>query len=163
MKTKKVKQNATILLGLSLSFGYAQQASTATGGDASGSGGSVNYSIGQIAYITNYSATGSVAQGVQQPYEISVITSIDEATGISLNLTAYPNPTIDFLTLKIADTKIESLSYQLYDVTGKLLEEKEIATNEVSISMLHLQNAVYFLKVSSSDKEIKSFKIIKNQ
>lgn len=163
MNQRKIKLCATLFLGMCLSVVNAQQASTAAGGDASGSGGSANYSVGQVVYTTNFSATGSAAQGVQQPYEISVVTSINEASNISLNLTAFPNPTTDFLTLKIADTKIESLSYQLYDVAGKLLEEKKITSNEVSISMLNLPNAAYFLKVSSNNKEIKSFKIIKNQ
>ncbi|MBA4241413.1 MAG: hypothetical protein C0448_11860 [Sphingobacteriaceae bacterium] len=163
MNQKKVKLCATLLLGMCLSVVNAQQASTASGGDASGSGGSVNYSVGQIAYTTNFSAAGSVAQGVQQPYEISVVTSINEASSIDLKLSAYPNPTTDYLTLKIGDAKIENLSYQLYDVAGKLLEDKEIASTEVNISMLNQPNAAYFLKVFSNKQEIKTFKIIKNQ
>ncbi|MBL7937606.1 MAG: T9SS type A sorting domain-containing protein [Bacteroidia bacterium] len=163
MNQKKAKLCATLLLGTCLSVVQAQQASTATGGDASGSGGSVNYSVGQIAYTTNFSAAGSVAQGVQQPYEISVVTSINEASNIDLKLSAYPNPTTDYLTLKIGDAKIEKLSYQLYDVAGKLLEDKKIASPEVSVSMLNLPNAAYFLKVFSNNIEIKSFKIIKQQ
>jgi hypothetical protein len=163
MSQKKTKLGASLLLGMSLSMANAQQAPTATGGNASGSGGSVNYSVGQIAYTTHFSAAGSVAQGVQQPYEISVVTSIKERNNIHLNLSAYPNPTSDFLTLKVGDAKTEDLSYQLYDVTGKLLEDKKITSAELSISMLSFPNAPYFLKVLSSTAEIKVFKIIKNQ
>ncbi len=47
---------------------HAQQATTATGGDASGSGGTVASSVGQIVYTTNTGTTGSVVQGVQQPF-----------------------------------------------------------------------------------------------
>ena len=163
MSQKKVKLGASLLLGMSLSLVKAQQAPTATGGNASGSGGSVNYSVGQIAYTTHFSATGSVAQGVQQAYEISVVTSIKEGDNIHLNLSVYPNPTSDFLTLKVGATKTEDLSYQLYDVTGKVLEDKKIMSAEVSISMLNLPDAPYFLKVLSGNNEIKLFKIIKNQ
>lgn len=163
MENKKTQLSLLLFLVLGLATANAQEASVASGGDATGSGGTVNYSIGQIAYTTNFSATGSVAQGVQQAYEISIVTSIREAGNINLNLSAYPNPTSNFLTLNVGDTKMENLSYQLYDVSGKILEEKKIASADVSISMLHLSNAAYFLKVLSNNKEIKSFKIIKNQ
>ena len=42
----------SILIGLNISSGFSQQAQTASGGDASGSAGSVAYSIGQIACKT---------------------------------------------------------------------------------------------------------------
>ena len=64
MKHKKVKWGV-LLLGLGLTA-QAQQATTATGGNASGSGGTVAYSVGQIVYTTNTGSTGSVAQGMQQ-------------------------------------------------------------------------------------------------
>ena len=65
-----MKNNKVILFLLLLGFGLtaqAQQATTATGGDATGSGGSAAYSVGQIVYTTHTGTTGSVAQGVQQP------------------------------------------------------------------------------------------------
>ena len=65
---------------------YAQQATTASGGDASGSGGSVAHSVGQTVYTTNTGSNGSVAQGVEQPYEISITTGLAE-TGINLIFT----------------------------------------------------------------------------
>jgi hypothetical protein len=42
------------------------------GGEATGSGGSVSYSVGQVVYTTNTGINGSVAQGVQQPYEFQM-------------------------------------------------------------------------------------------
>ncbi|MGB4293795.1 MAG: hypothetical protein WBJ37_13065 [Bacteroidales bacterium] len=57
----------------------AQNTVTSAGGDASGSGGSVSYTTGQIVYTTVSSANNSVAQGVQQPWEISVVTEIEKA------------------------------------------------------------------------------------
>ena len=44
----------------------AQDAIPATGGDATGSGGSASYTVGQIGYTTNTGTNGSVAEGVQQ-------------------------------------------------------------------------------------------------
>ncbi len=125
MRHKKLKLSAIILLGLGLTGLQAQESVNATGGDASGSGGSVSYSVGQVVYTTNTGTNGSVTQGVQQPYEISVVTAIEEAKGINLTVTAYPNPATDYLTLRIDEFEISNLSFQLYDMSGKLLQSSK--------------------------------------
>jgi hypothetical protein len=69
----------------------AQENITVSGGTLSGIDGAVSYSVGQIFYITYSGAKGSITQGVQQPYEISPISSINEFDGIDLICLAYPN------------------------------------------------------------------------
>ena len=140
----------------------AQIVIPATGGSASGAGGSVSYTIGQIVYTTNSGANGTVSQGVQQPYEISVISGLEEAKDIILNCSAYPNPARDFLTLKVENYDKGNFSYKLLDTYGKLLESKKVTGNEIQISMSGLLPSIYFLKVINDQKEIKTFKIIKN-
>ena len=162
MRHKKLKLCAVLLLGFGLTGVQAQESVNATGGNASDSGGSVSYSVGQVVYTTNTGTTGSVAQGVQQPYEISVVTGLEEATGINLSVSAYPNPTTDYLTLRIGEFDISNLSYQLYDMNGKLIQSEKIIGNQTSIVMSNLVPANYFVKVIEGDKEIKTFKIIKN-
>jgi len=164
MKNKKTKLTALLLLGIGFNNGYAQQATIASGGDASGSGGSVAYSVGQIVYTTNTGTTGSVTQGVQQPYEISITTGLLE-TGVNLNLTAYPNPTTSYLMLQIdasAALSNQSMSYQLYDISGKLLESNTIVASSTTIKMEQMPTGTYLLKVTQNNKEVKTFKIIKN-
>ncbi len=138
------------------------EAIPATGGNASGSGGSVSYSIGQLVYTLNSDTSGSVLQGVQQPYEISVNSSTEEAKEITLDYAVYPNPTADFLKLKTGNND-KNLSCQLYDNSGKLLEIKKIEYTETLIDMSHYAPAVYFLKVLQDNHEVKIFKIIKTQ
>ena len=159
MKRKKVKLSV-LFLGLGLTA-QAQQASTATGGDASGSGGTVAYSVGQIVYTTNTGTTGSVAQGVQQPYEISIVLGIED-NSINLELSAYPNPTTNFLTLNLGKTELSTLNFQLYDISGKLIESRKIISSTETIGMANLPSTTYFLKVSNNNNEVKIFKIIKN-
>jgi len=161
MKHKRLKLSAVLLLGLGLTGLQAQETIPATGGNASGSGGTVSYSVGQVVYTTNTGTNGSVAQGVQQPFEISVVTGIEQ-TAINLAISAYPNPTTDFLRLKVESEKLKDLSYQLYDLNGKLLQNKKIEGNETSIVMSNLVPATYFVKVTEGNKEVKTFKIIKN-
>jgi hypothetical protein len=141
---------------------FGQESIPATGGNATGSGGTVSYTIGQVVYTTNTGSEGSALQGVQQPYEISIETAIEQAKDIILVLTTYPNPTTDNLTLKIENYDSQNLSYYLFDVNGKLLENKKVTENETTISMTNLSSAIYFLKVIDNQEEIKIFKIIKN-
>jgi hypothetical protein len=159
MKHKKLKISV-LLLGLGLTA-QSQQATTATGGDAYGSGGAVAYSLGQIVYTMNTGTTGSIVQGVQQAYEISIMLGIDNHS-INLELSAYPNPTTDYLKLNLGKAELSTLNYQLNDISGKLIESKKITSAIETIWMENLPSATYFLKVSNNNKEVKTFKIIKN-
>ncbi len=90
-----------LLFCLGVVHGFAQTTINTAGGDGSGSGGSVSFSVGQPIYQTRTGTNGSAAEGVQQPYEISVLSSSDEALGINIVVQAYPNPTADFLTINV--------------------------------------------------------------
>ena len=156
-----------MLAGPALTYLQAQQihaSVNASGGNASGTGGSVSYSVGQVFNTTAFGTNGSVSEGVQQPFEISVLSGMD-ITGIDLYYAVYPNPTSGKLTLKLdASTTpdIRSMRYQLYDVNGKMLQNDRLTEYETSIEMSNFNSATYFLKVTKNNKEVKLFKIIKN-
>lgn len=164
MKSKRLKLNSLLLFGLCLNGLYAQQVIPTSGANASGAGGAVSYSVGQIFTSTNTETTGSAIPGVQQPFEISVLSGINEL-GITLKCDAYPNPTTTFLKLNVDESatfKINSMFYQLSDMNGKILENKKITNKETTIVMSHFVSGIYFLGLIQENVEIKSFKIIKN-
>lgn len=146
---------------------HSQNAVVGAGGNATGTGGKVSYSIGQIAYTYASGSNGSVSQGVQQPFEISTL-GVDNFPSITLEITVYPNPTSNNITLKIAGFSTYNLVYQLIDVAGKQITYEKVSNSETSISMENLNSSIYFLQVIASNeaisnKTIKTFKIIKNQ
>ncbi len=152
----------TLLLCAAIPWLQAQDASLATGGTGSGSGGTATYSIGQPMYQTQ-SGTGFVeTQGVQQPYEISVVTALNDLEGISLFFSAYPNPTSNELNLKIEKYSTKDLTYQLTDMNGKVLQSSKVSDERTQLSLSTYATATYFLSVSKNNQLIKSFKIIKN-
>ena len=112
--------NIKLILMLFLSFAMtelkAQQVIAAAGGDTSGSGGSVAYSVGQIVY-----------------------------------------------TLNVGKTELSNLNFQLYDMSGKVIESNKITSITETIRMENLPSSTYFLKVTNNNKEVKTFKIIKNE
>ena len=162
MQIKKLKLSTVLLFVIGLTGLQAQNTIPATGGNATGAGGTSSYTVGQVVYNTYNGTNGSAAQGVQQPFEISVVTGIEEALGISLEIMVYPNPTTDFLTLSVDNFEASNLSYYLYDINGRLLETKKLEGKQTSIAMSNLVPATYFLKVSEGSKELRTFKIIKN-
>lgn len=162
MKHKKVKLGAALLLGLVTTALHAQVALPTSGGNAAGTGGSVSYTIGQVAYTSVSGTTGSVEQGIQLPYKISLVTGLEGTDGITLLYTVYPNPTTNFITLKVEDFKTAGLTYQLIDLTGKQLETKKVKAIETSIDMSYLAPAVYLLKVIDDHREVRIFKIFKS-
>lgn len=165
MKVKKLKLCVLLLLGFGLTGIQAQEIHetiNATGGYSSGSGGYVSYSVGQIVYNTDAGINGTISQGVQQPYEISIVTELKNALDIILSITAFPNPTTDYLTLSTGNFDNKNLSFHLYDINGKMMQESKINVSETKISMTDLPPAIYFLKVTENQKEVKTFKIVKN-
>ena len=159
-----MKTNTLYFLAFLLSFSVNAQTShqvlSATGGDASGSGGTVAYSVGQIVYTTSTGTSGSVAQGVEQAYEISSVGIKETALNISLSI--FPNPTSDYLTLKVEDYNNEVLSYHLIDEQGKLVLNQQITNQDTQVAMSTLARGAYFINIVQANKKIQTFKIIKN-
>lgn len=160
MKKKKEKAFVLFLLVLGMLV-QAQESIPVSGGNASGSGGSASYTVGQVAYSTQKGSNGSVAQGIEQPFEISVALGLEEAKGITLQCTIYPNPTSKSVTLKIENYDIKNLSYLIFDLNGRSIENNKISSNETYISMENLAATTYFIKIMNLNKELKIFKIIK--
>jgi hypothetical protein len=133
----------------------------ATGGNATGTGGSVSYTVGQIGYNVISGANGSVNQGVQQPYEISVVTATESAYAFTIECLVYPNPTRGLIKLTINSFDHENLRFRIYDIYGVLLQDKKIESRETEISLESQPPSVYFLKIIQDNLEVKVFKIIK--
>jgi hypothetical protein len=163
MYYKMLKLSTLLSIILGTTRLQAQESFVTTGGEATGSGGAVSYSAGQIAYQTCMGSNGSVEEGVQQPYEIAVLTGIEDAKGINLKVVAYPNPTADNLILEIKDSEFSTFSVQLFDMNGNFIQNIKHTGKQTRIVMNHLAPSSYFLKVFQEEHELKTFKIIKTK
>jgi hypothetical protein len=165
-KDKSLKKNlmrkttfvASILFATQLI--YSQETIPTSGGDATGSGGSASYSVGQIVYTTHTGSNGSISQGVQQSYEIFTLSNAALST-VNLTATTYPNPTSDYVVLAISDASLTGLSYEVFDVQGKPIARATIFSKDTQIEMHSLSAGTYLLNVNQNNQKLKSFKIIK--
>ena len=140
----------------------AQEAVPATGGEANGSGGSISYTVGQTAYSSNSGTSGNYTiEGVQQPYEISVVTSIPEAKDINISISVYPNPASEYLTVKVENYETANLQFMFFDLNGDLMRTVKATGAQTKIQIDNFTSAAYFVKVIDKQKEIKIFKVIK--
>lgn len=161
MRQQRKIPSIFFFFGFCIAIVQGQETIPATGGDAGGSGGSVSYTVGQTFFSSNSGANGTVVQGVQQPYEISVVTAVDILEEINLHCSVYPNPTRGLTKLVFASPDYENLKFRLYDIKGVLLLDKKVESSETEISLENLSSSVYFLKVYRNAMEVKVFKIVK--
>jgi Secretion system C-terminal sorting domain len=161
MNMKKIILCFLFFSGPGFVFLQAQSTIPASGGNATGSGGSVSYTVGQVLFSTISGTNGTVTQGVQQPYEISVVTSIKNSEEINLECLVYPNPTSGLAKLIFKSPDYENIRFRLYDINGVLLQDKKVEGRETEISLENLSSSVYFLRVIKNNLEVKVFKIVK--
>lgn len=152
-----------LLTGNILIGGYiaAQSNTVSSGGNASGTNGSVSYTLGQIDYISASGTNGNLNQGVQQPFEFYATSGLEEFSGL-IDLSLGPNPTTDKLFIHVNGELNEELTYVLIDDQGKIIQARTLLELNTALNMSELPSALYQLVISSSKKEIKTYKIIKH-
>jgi len=161
MKENRKIKCLLLLFMFSSSYMLGQETISSAGGNAAGSGGTVTYTVGQVAYTAISGTNGYIIQGVQQPYEISVVTAIKNTEDISVEYNVYPNPTAGSFRLIVRSSEHNKMRFRIYNHNGLLLEDRKIESEETEISLRNFSSSIYFLKVISNNQEIKVFKIVK--
>ncbi|TRX22991.1 T9SS type A sorting domain-containing protein [Flavobacterium franklandianum] len=135
----------------------------ASGDDATGSSGSVTYSIGQVFYTYIGESVYDVAQGIQQEELSQTLDTPENSVEPKAEIVIFPNPTTDFVTVNMEGIEFKSglQSYQLYDLQGRLLKQNTIDQADTRIDLNDLSSSIYILQVYVDNKILKTFKILK--
>ena len=157
---KKIISALISLALISANSAFAQVGIHSSGGNASGQGGSVSYSVGQVFYSTQSGSTGSLTQGVQQPFEL-VVTALENPANSSIRCEAFPNPAVKELNLRISGEQVKKGSWKLLDLRGVSVLQGNVSGAETLISVANLPMATYTLQLFADKKIIRSFKVIK--
>ncbi len=164
MTRTKLILTLLFMTGLGILALKAQHSVNTAGGNVLNTSGSVSYSVGQIVYSSHVDENGSVSEGVQHPYEIYVITIIDEPGNNQPMLSVFPNPVADQLSLMVVgrdNCPQSDYHYQLLDINGKSLKAERMMDDITLIDMGGKMPGTYFLKVTASEGKSWLFKIIK--
>jgi hypothetical protein len=119
----------------------------------------LDWSIGELATET-ISANGQIlTQGFHQG--IYTVTAIEDLRA-DIEMTVFPNPTTDFITLNFAKVQnFGKLSYTITDFSGKVLQNSNFSNETEQINFAKYSAGTYFIIVQENNQIIKSFKIIK--
>lgn len=148
-------------LSVSLCAARAQADLSAAGGDTSSGDHALSFTIGQAFAQVYDDPAGSVYHGVQQPYELFVV-SVQQHTDRDWQVRLFPNPTSGWLLLEIRETELPSgLRYVLQDLHGRPLDARVLAGPTTEISLLHQPPGTYFLSLFQDDLRVQSFQIQK--
>jgi len=115
---------------------------TPYGESLAGSGGSLDVSS---YYGGNTVDVVTQTQSLSNDFEISV----------------YPNPTVDELIITQTSSSFKPFQMELYDLKGRLLEQKSSQSQNELINVSHHSAGEYILKISGIKDEQMVFKIIK--
>lgn len=152
-----------LFMGITM-LGTAQSAIVPVGGDAQSSAGSVSYTVGQIAVQTAANSNGSVsvAEGVQQPYEIQAV-GVDNYPQIVLDAVVYPNPTENIAQLKLNGFELpaDGLRATIFDGNGKMLQSFSVTDDLTSFQIGQYATGTYYLEVKDGKRVLKTFKIVR--
>lgn len=137
---------------------HAQQAIVTTGGDLYTTSGSVAYSVGQVAFTSPANEVGSISQGVQQPFQLSIV-GISELHWVSM-FELYPNPANQNLYLHATGSeqtmKLSAFQARIFDMLGNLVATQKLQDDVNMISVSALPTATYFIQIWQENTFIQS-------
>ncbi len=82
-------------------------------------------------------------------------------TALENQIKIYPNPVNENLFVEIDKQVSTRVSYQIFDISGRVIKYGEMESGMNTISVDELPNAVYFIHLQT-DKDKKSLKFVKN-
>ena len=131
-------------------------------------GESLSYSMGEtiVETVSNFNQT--LTQGFQQS-SFEAVVGVIEIEDITFDVQAYPNPTQDYLNIKISasNSDVNAQDYQVlfYDLTGKeiSLEQNYEENQVIRIDLQYLPTGAYIARIIGNEKNnvISNFKITK--
>ena len=130
------------------------------GGFAGNNQFSLSYTIGEVVTEFGVNSANNVhlTEGFQQSY-ISIVSVDDHFIDVEINV--YPNPAVDFLNVQIGDlTDVEN--YSLFNMSGKLIENKPISSKQFKIGFQQVSMGTYFIVFSKKEKKLMTLKILKS-
>ncbi|MCK3682713.1 PKD domain-containing protein [Maribellus sp. YY47] len=78
---------------------------------------------------------------------------------IQNQLKVYPNPTTDYVNIKIDEIGFNDI-YSIYDIGGKLLAQGQISSSDTRVNLSTYPQGIYMIRIANNDR-IHNMKIIK--
>lgn len=106
---------------------------------------SLCWSLGEISIATISSNDAILTQGFQQT---GIYTTATLNPEMEINLSLYPNPTVDYITIKIEDDEYVNKAFRIIDINGKICHYGIITSNKHTIDISKFTSGLYFISLS---------------
>lgn len=137
----------------------SNQVISAYGLSAANGTAQTDVTIGEPIVATVSDANNTLTQGFHQTNLI--VTTVSENETVN-DYQFYPNPIAETLNFKYLNTNNEVVNLHLYDVSGKLLWNKQHITDNERIDFTDTPKGTYFIKLTTEkEEEIKTIKVVK--
>ncbi len=118
----------------------------------------INFSKMKVNFVAD-----NWEEGTGFELEYYAILNLANNSGIE-ELTLYPNPANDFITVKFSDSESDIISCKIFDITGKLLQEESIDHNGgesvKNFDVSNLASGLYLFQLETKKgKDIRKFAI----
>ena len=137
-----------LLTNTGLSQSIEMQVISSTGTNT----GQLDWTMGEVAIAGSNSLTQGFHQGKL------IITAIEDIIK-DIEIIAYPNPTMEGVTIKTDD--ISSIDIRLFDLQGKQLSTKSIKHFPYYMDLALYDPGIYFIQLYDKEQILKTFKIEK--
>lgn len=137
---------------------------------------SVLYYGPNIQQLDSYSAQINGLNSGGYPYEVKVVDefgcnyfryfavycelSIEDQNDQNI-FSFYPNPAENYINCKIMNPAWENSVVEIYSITGQLIHQVKLNGIESNINVASLTLGTYLLKVTNSQKDTQTFKLVK--
>jgi hypothetical protein len=132
---------------------------SSSGGSGQSAQASLSWTIGEPVTSTVTSGVNTLTQGFQQP-TLLIATAENENNEFN-NFMFYPNPTSDFITLKMDWTANGQYNYRVFDLAGKLVIEGKATATQPNISFQGLATGQYTISLLDEKSKQHNISIIK--
>lgn len=135
----------------------AQDVISSQGDSYSNGSNTVDFTIGEPIIETVGDGTNDLTQGFHQT--LLIITNLEDYKN-TFDVSIYPNPSSEYVGLNVE--KFENLSYHLYDINGKLLNNASLNNKSTKINMIDFAKGTYLLTlIDQENNKLKTYQIIK--
>ena len=160
-----MKRLGLLVIGIGMtSLAFSQTASpeliSSSGDSFNNATYQLDWSIGECVTATHTAGDFVITQGFHQ--NSYVVTTVEDLRA-DIEMSVYPNPTTDFVSLNFAKvSNFGKVSYTVTDFSGRVLQTANFAGDIEQINFSNYAVGTYFISVVENNQLIKSFKIIKN-
>jgi len=139
-----------LLLSMSILTMNAQKgALTSAGENTSQSGNIVSWTIGSTVAGSSVTQSKRISAGVIHPIYNIFYPQDDNAIQIKCS----PNPATEFINVELHTNEFEGMSWHLYNVEGKKIQDNKLTFNTFRLSLSTLNAASYILKIYDANQQ----------